>query len=201
MKTAIRFVIVLGLICLVMGGGVAVLYATFTDRIARQEAEQFDVALRQVLPAGDVQRVAGSPQQADDVYKATDAEGNVFYAARGEAKGYSSTVKVLVGIRADDRTLHRVIVLDQQETPGLGANVSLTRSTWTLWEKIGRAVGLIESRGLEPFENPFLDAFSGRTADRLEKIDAMTAATITSDAVKSGVRQAARRITDAVDKE
>ena len=202
MKTALRFVLVLGLICLVMGVGVAVLFAAFQARVQAKEREQFDLALRQVLPEGKIELRAGSRDDASDVYAERDAQGKaVRYAARGAAQGYSSNVRVLVSVDAGTMALCRVAVLSQQETPGLGANVSLTRSTWTLWDKTGHALGASHRGEVEPFENVFLDQFTGRTVEQLDRVDAMTAATITSNAVKQGVRRAVARITDALGKE
>ena len=210
MKTAIRFVIVLGLICLVMGGGVAILFGAFKDRIAEKKREAFNVALRQVLPAGGrPEPVPGTDTGGDDqtVYRMVDAEGNVLgYAARGQQQGYSSVVRVLVGFQSDGRSIHKVVVLEQQETPGLGANVSLARSDWTLWKKLAQSVGLVPPGEKETRTNAFLDQFSrdrdgsARTVERLDDIDAMTAATITSDAVREGVRKAARRVGDVLKK-
>lgn len=198
MKTAIRFIVILGVICLVMGGGVAVLYATFKERIAQKEAEQFELALRQVLPDGRVERIAGSPADGDDVYRAADDSGTVLgYAARGAEQGYSSKVKILVGFEPDAVTIRKVIVLDQQETPGLGANVNLTRSSYTLWQKIG----IQPADEPEKQSNEFLDRFSGRAAAQVDGVDAMPAATITSNAVKNGVAEAGRRVRQAMAKE
>jgi len=195
MKNALRFVLILGLICTGMGTGVAFLYAAFEDRIAQKEARQFEATLGQVLPEGRIDRIAGSPARGTDVYKVTADDGAVQgYAARGEAQGYSSTVRVLVGTRPDAATIRNVAVLEQQETPGLGANVSERRSNYSLWEKAGVA----PTEQPERFGNAFLSRFEGRTIAELGEVDAMTAATITSNAVKAGVRQAVRRIREAV---
>jgi RnfABCDGE-type electron transport complex G subunit len=201
MRTAVRFVAVLGAICLVMGGGVAVLYATFKERIEVKEQEQIRLALREVLPEGTVDEMPGSAektQSGEKVYRATDGDGNALgYAAHGRAQGYSSTVKVLVGVAPDVRTLRSVVVLDQQETPGLGANVSVSRSSYNFWQKIGIQPADEPERRF----NPFLDQFSSRRLDALAGIDAMTAATITSDAVKTAVRGAVDDIRAAIGKE
>ena len=194
MKTAIRFVVILGVICLVMGGGVAVLYATFEQQIAEKKAQQIEAARRAVLPPGRVEQVPGSP----DVSRSVDDQGKVLgYAAPGEEKGYSSTVKILVGFKPDGQTIHKVAVIDQMETPGLGANVNLTQSSYTLWQK----VRLQPTREPEVSRNAFLDQFVDRNTQQLNEVDAIPAATITSNAVKNGVRQAADRVNRALDKE
>lgn len=197
MRKIIQFIIVLGLICLFMGSGVAGLYTALKPRIDAKERKQFEQTLQQVLP-----EETDSFEEIGDtgVYVATDAEGDrVGYAARGGAQGYSSEVRVLVGTRADATlTIYRVRVLSQMETPGLGANVGQTTSEWTLWEKIGHTVGGDDA--VEKRTNPFLSTFRQKTVDELGDIDAMTAATITSNATKQAVREAVGRIRSAIER-
>lgn len=193
MKTAIKFAIVLGIICLIMGSGVALVYATFKDRIAERQQQQLQILLREVLPAdqGEITRLA----EETDVYVVRNADGQpAAYAAEGSSSGYSGPVTVLVGVWArPGMPIRRVVVLSQTETPGLGANVSQTRSTYTLWQKI------FGSDEPEQLYNEFLDQFEGATFDpqtgRPDKeIDAITAATVTSNATTRAVRQAVEKI-------
>lgn len=204
MKTAIKFAIVLGIICLVMGSGVALVYATFKGRIAEREREQFQVLLREVLPveAGEPEPLSDDVQ---DVYTVRDAEGRpLAYAARGTQQGYAGPIDVLVGVWArPGLPIRRVVVLSQMETPGLGANVSETRSTYNLWQKLGQMLGVAAAEE-EGLYNLFLDQFEGVVFDEQSgapdvRIDAITAATITSDAVKLAVRQAVGRIREKSD--
>ncbi len=200
MKQAIRFVIVLGSICLIMGSGVAIIYAGFRDEIARKERLQFESLLLQVLPTGEGFSAPEPLPNAGDVFVVKDSAGKpAAYAAEGAAQGYSSKVRVLVGAGADQQlTIRKVVIISQQETPGLGANISETRSRWTLWQKIGHELGLAGEGEIEQRYNKFLDQFEGRTVKRLDEVDAITAATITSDAVKTAVRLAVERIRHAI---
>ena len=200
--TALRFIVILGVTCLVMGSGVAMLYSVFKDRLAEREAIQFQELLGQILPPGEAVLIAGSQENGDDVYLVADDQGQpLAYAARGEATGYSSKVKILLGASADDElSIRRVAVLSQAETPGLGTKVAESRSNYTLWQKIG----LAEADGPEEQYNDFMDQFSAErreakaqpplTVEQLNTVDAITAATISSNAIKDGVRQAAERI-------
>ncbi|NIA21519.1 MAG: FMN-binding protein [Anaerolineaceae bacterium] len=199
MKQAIRFVIVLGSICLIMGSGVAVIYGAFKDKIARKEQLQFESLLLQVLPTGQGFSAPERLPNAADVFAVKDSAGRpAGYAAEGAAQGYSSKVRVLVGVTADQEpAIRKVVVVFQQETPGLGANVSETRSKWSLWEKIGHELGLSGQGETEQRYNKFLDQFEGKTIGRLDEVDAMTAATITSNAVKTSVSLAVERIRQA----
>jgi RnfABCDGE-type electron transport complex G subunit len=196
MKQAFRFVLILGVICLVMGSGVAMIYAHFKDTLAARDEQQRAALRLQVLPGGPgylpAEPLTGDP----DVFVVKRADGTpAAYAAEGAAQGYSSTVRVMVGMNADEHlTLRKVVVLSQQETPGLGANISETKSTYNLWQKIG----VQPSNEPEATYNDFMDQFAAKSAEQLAEVDAMTAATITSNAVKAAVRQAVGRVRQAV---
>jgi len=200
-RNIIRFILILGVVCAVMGGGVAVLYAVFRGDLARREDTAREEALLAACPAGATldaaSPVAGAPFAADAVYAARDASGRaIAYVAGGEASGYSSVVRLVVGVQAADRAIVRVVVVSQAETPGLGANVAEQKSNFTLWEKL---FGPSQAGKTEQSLNPFLDQFRGKTVDRLGEVHAMTAATITSNAAKAAVEQAVARIQKVVD--
>ena len=117
--------------------------------------------------------------------------------AQGEAQGYASGGKGMGGAGPDGERLkvHRGVVLSQQETPGLGATVAEERSNYTLWEKL---FGPSEAGKTEKLINPFLDRFRGRKQNEIQKVDGITAATITSNATKRAVEQALERIREAL---
>ena len=198
-RNLIKFIIILSLACLVIGGGVAALYGLYRGDIERRELAIKEQAIQDVCPEGakvDVEHpLTGTSLAADAVYVARDPSGlTVAYVAQGEAQGYSSVIKVMVGASAEDFSVIRVVVLAQQETPGLGATVAETRSTWTLWQK------LFGSSKPEEWVNTFLDQFRGKRAENFSEIHGITAATITSTATKRAVEQALERIRDAVEK-
>lgn len=194
-----RFVIILGLCCLVMGGGVATLYAVFKGRLEARETAAQQEAITNVCPPGAAvdasAPLVGKPFAEDAVYVAKAADGKpAAYVAGGADPGYSSVVRVMVGATRDGDTLviYKVAVLSQAETPGLGANIAETRSNYTLWMK------LFGSTEPEQTFTPFIGDFAGKRQDQVQEIQAITAATITSDAVKSAVDQALHRIRGAV---
>jgi len=198
-RNLVKFVVILSVACLVIGGGVAALYGLYRGDIERRELQIKREAIDAVCPEGasvDPQTpIAGAPMAADAVYAARDSAGRtVAYVAQGEAQGYSSVIKVMVGARAEDFAVIRIVVLSQQETPGLGATVGETRSTYTLWQK------LFGSGEAEQRVNAFLDQFTGKQTKDFSQIHSITAATITSNATKRAVEQALERIRDAVGK-
>ena len=199
MRNALKFAIILVLVCCFMGGVTAFVYMHCKGRIAANDRSVLLKSIDAVKPAGGAVDIAkplvGVPEEDDAVYVARDAAGLALgYVAQGAEQGYSSVVKVIVGVKADDMSIIRVVVLSQLETPGLGANVEATKSNYTLWEK------LLGSDKEEKVFNPFLDRFNGAGVDQLDALDAMTAATITSNATKAAVRQAIGRIKKATAK-
>lgn len=199
-RNLLKFVVILTLICVVMGGGVAVLYGLWRDGIADRERATAQAAIEAVAPEGttvDTARpLAGDAQAGTAVFAARDPGGKVAgWVAAGAAPGYSSVVKVMVGARAPDLAIVRVVVVSQSETPGLGAQVAETRSNFTLWEKL---FGPAEPGKTEQEVNRFLNQFSNRKPDAVRDVQAITAATITSNATKAAVDQALGRIRDAI---
>jgi electron transport complex protein RnfG len=117
----------------------------------------------------------------------------VGYAVKGSAQGYSSTISVMVGVdkaitTETDLSEVRILgvrVLSQQETPGLGAQAQTVTVDKKIWK---------------PFEKPgepkcWTDQFSGKLLRNIEvvkgpteeKVQAITGATITSNAVVTAV--------------
>jgi len=196
-RTLVKFVVILGLTCLLMGGGVAVLYGVWRDQIAERERAATQAAMLAVAPEGaevDVEKTlaagAGGPSA---VYAARDASGKTIgYVAGGGAQGYAGVIRVIVGAKAPDLEIVGVVVVSHTETPGLGAHVAEHLSTYTLWQKL---FGADEP---EKFISPFLDRFKGKRQNEIPGIQAITAATITSNATKAAVAQALDRIRAAI---
>ena len=88
--------------------------------------------------------------------------------------GYSGTIKLLVGIRADG-TLNGVRVVAHRETPGLGDAIDETRSNW---------IHLFDNKSLD---NPTLNRWKVRKDGG--DFDQLTGATITPRAIVKAVRQ------------
>jgi len=201
-RTLLKFVVILSLVCIVMGGGVAVLYGVWREAIAAREAADRRAAIQAAAPEGataDVENpLAGEAGTETAVYAARDPSGRtVAYVAAGSAQGYAGIVRVMVGARpaAEGLVIHKVVVTAQAETPGLGAKVAEHRSTYTLWQK------LFGAEEPERVFNPFLERFKGKRRDQVPAVQAITAATITSDATKRAVQEALGRIREAVEKQ
>lgn len=158
------------IICLVITFAVAGTRSVFKDRIAKQEWEQTQSVMSELIKADDFQevKVAGDNQG----YKALDSGGKtVGYLFGTKAYGYGSDVSVMSAVM--DGKVIGVDVLDaSNETPGLGQNVT---------------------------KKEFIDQFDG-TDETLEvvkndpanknQVEAVTGATKSSNAVATSVKEA-----------
>ena len=168
-------VLVLFCITLVSAACVGLVNMITVDPIAKAKEAAEKAALAQVLPAFDATEM--SEHEADELaivaYKATKDGEVVGYAVKTATKnGFSGMVKMMVGFDTKG-TILNVNVLEQNETPGLGAKMT--------------------EEG-----NPLLASVQGKDAAKVNftvkkdggDIDALTAATISSRAYADAVARA-----------
>jgi len=212
MKRTVRFLAVLLIICIFSGGGVGTIYWLLAGRIEHNRRTVKNKAVRFVLPGAsrfDKETYAGNPaDEDDDIIIGVDAsEKLVGYAAIGTAKGYSSDIEVLVGVKPDLKKIIAVRILSQSETPGLGAKVDEVKSDKTLWDALaGVFSGGGAGEGPSVEEPWFQEQFKNKTLEQLEvvkvknpeRIQAITAATISSRAATKAVRNALQRVQKVV---
>ena len=183
MKESLKLVLILTVICTAAGLLLGVVYnMTYGPIQAALKAEKLE-SIDRVLPAGD----EGPVEQW--VTNATTGGSNLFYLVRKEGKfvgaaieatshdGYGGDIVLMVGFNHYG-DVEGIDVLQQSETPGLGAKIDTP---------------------------DFKDEFPGRNAAgtrwKVAKdggdIDAITAATISSRAVTEAVGWAAAQFSQA----
>jgi electron transport complex protein RnfG len=129
-----RLIIVLGLISAVAGGTLAMVNSFTEPKIAAYKKSAEEKAYQEALPAATsftkasaalLAKVKDDPQIAgiSVVKLGFQAGKQVGWVCKVTSRGYSSNLVLLVGI-GNDAKLSRVIVLDQNETPGLGSKVT-----------------------------------------------------------------------------
>ena len=176
MKSSLKnMVLVLFCITLISGACVGLVNMITVDPIAKAKEAAEKAALAQVLPEFDATEM--SEHTADELtivaYKATKGGEVVGYAIKTATKnGFSGMIKMMVGFDTKG-TILNVNVLEQNETPGLGAKMT--------------------DEG-----NPLLASVQGKEAKSVNlkvkkdggDVDALTAATISSRAYADAVARA-----------
>lgn len=126
----IKLSAILFLICAVAAGILAYVNGITDPRIRKIQEEKETATRAELIPEADFPEVKGTLdttfvyQRAIDK-KSGELKGYTFVASRS---GYSSVIKTMVGVD----TLFNVIairVIDQKETPGLGANCTAEKFT------------------------------------------------------------------------
>ena len=176
MKSSLKnMVLVLFCITLISGACVGLVNMITVEPIAKAKEAAVKAALAEVLPEFDA--TEKSEHSADELqiiaYKATKDGEVVGYAIETATKnGFSGLVKMMVGFDTAG-TILNVNVLEQNETPGLGAKMT--------------------EEG-----NPLVESVKGKSAPQFNckvrkdggEVDALTAATISSRAYAEAVARA-----------
>ena len=170
MKEMLRYGFILGLICLIASGLLAGMNSLTKARILAQAQAEEQASLKEVMPqAANFEAVKADGNII--YYKAQDTKGNFLGVAfKTTAKGYSSIIETMVGMNKDG-TINTIKILNQNETPGLGARV------------------------VEP---SFTGQFAHKPAVDLSDVQVITGATISSQAVIDAVKEKANEIQELI---
>lgn len=171
MKSSMKnMVLVLFVIAFVCSAAVAYVSKITEDPIAIAKQQKAMEALTQVLPEFDT--IADTIEVKNctlyPVLKGTESVG--YAVSTTSPNGFNGEVKLMVGF-LEDGTIYNVAVLEQAETPGLGAKMA--------------------EEG-----NPLVGSFKGKRAGEMNmsvkkdggEVDAITAATISSRAYSEAVQ-------------
>ncbi len=179
----IRPVLTLALIGLVAAALLAGLNLATRDRIDLQQRAQALATLNRIVPPETYDNdliddrirawIAGL-QPPSTLYRARKDEQPVAVLAEITTKqGYSGPITLLVGMRPNGRIIG-VRVISHQETPGLGDRIEHRRGDW-----IGQFTGTTP-------DQPLAEAWKSRR--RGGEFDALSSATVTSEAVIGAIR-------------
>ncbi len=166
MKGPLRLLVVLFLVCGIAAGSLAFVNAATKERIAEFARLEKIEAMQKVLPRAE-EFVEVTEGRVWEARAGGQAVGRVLAAA---IQGYSGPIQGLVGLEPSG-AVSGVRVLVQTETPGLGAKIAT-------------------SAFLAQYEGRRLEELALKRDDPAGKIDAITAATISSRALTRAVRQA-----------
>ncbi|MFO7928078.1 MAG: RnfABCDGE type electron transport complex subunit G [Candidatus Humimicrobiaceae bacterium] len=129
--------------------------------VAEHKREEINALLQNIYSNMD------DYEYTDEIYKVLEGEEIIGYAFMAKGKGYGGEITIMVGLDKDLQ-IKDVTIMSHTETPGLGSRVT---------------------------ENSFTSQFEGLTAEDIAlakndgKIDAVSGATISSEAVVSAVRE------------
>ncbi len=160
------------LICIVVAFLLAGTNELTKGPISEQEAKNAAEAMKNVCP--EAEKFEGAEGIETELYRGFDKNGElVGYAINATEKGYGGDIEIMVGINLDGE-ITGVEILSINETPGLGMNA-------TKEEFRSQFLGEIPDGGFTAKDD---------STGTKKQIDALTGATISSEAVSNAVNHA-----------
>ncbi|MDD3089714.1 MAG: FMN-binding protein, partial [Candidatus Omnitrophica bacterium] len=120
LKQLLRFGMVLSSICLAATFVLALTYKVTRPKIEEQQKMAEQAALKLIMPDADGFKTGKTGDI--EYYEAYKSGKLIGYCVKAVGTGYSGFIRMLVGITPDG-TITGLEVLEQSETPGLGAKV------------------------------------------------------------------------------
>jgi electron transport complex protein RnfG len=172
-------VVVLTLVSVVAAAVLGYVAELTTPRIEAHALRELRQGISDVLP-GLQDYEARFKEEDFEVYEGKNEEGDtVGFAIVRYGAGFSDSIKLIFGVSTDFSKIYSLKVLEQKETPGLGAKIMQEKPFLQFW----RGVSIAE---------PIRYAKPPRPKEQLEEneINAITGATISSEAVVAAVNDA-----------
>jgi electron transport complex protein RnfG len=160
-KDFVAPILVLSFICLVISGALAFTNSVTEPVIASAAAEREEAAMHDIIPAADVFDLIEIDGIPATVREIYKSANGAGYIFIITMGGYGGDLRIICGIGQDGKLIH-CRTLAQSETKGLGARVA---------------------------EPPFENQFDG-VDSRLDGVDTITGATISSTAYVNAIKDA-----------
>ncbi len=195
---------VLTIVTALAGLAVALVYTNTKEQIELRKEEKLRESLLSVFPDNvEIHEKKGIDTLEVPYWVAKNGDSIVGYAFRDSAPGYSSYIKMLVGISPHGKIMG-VSVISQNETPGLGTRVEEVLSDKYLWNGL-----FTKSEKKEPWFTRQFEGLSVTSPIKIDKsgewhtlssqqrqklknehkVTAITGATISTRAVITALRQ------------
>ncbi len=181
MKLSIRMIIVLGIITLLSGGVLSILNNWAEPRIEQHRQQRIIDSINQLYPGQPDHKKIASYAENLPIYACYDDAGETIgFAFQARGIGYADEIRLMVGLDRSLEQLTGLFVLEQTETPGLGAQITE--------DKFQQKFAELELSADEPsIELVDRDPSAGQ-------VEAITGATISSEAVINIINRALPRI-------
>ena len=184
-----KMFLVLTVIGAVSGGILAGVFHVADPLIQANREKELNEAIFVVLPEAKDYKILekGIDKTKVIVYQGLDADGRpVGLAFIADGGGFQGNIRIMVGLSVDYLKLKGIKVIEQNETPGLG-------------NRIKEPAFEGQFKGLEI--KPKVEYIKYRKPEKPNQIQAITGATISSDAVVKNINNAVEKVLKAFPKE
>ena len=172
MNLSTRMVLVLTTVGLISGGMLATVGILTQEQIEKNKQREIKAAISQVIPGT---KDSGILFEEEDliVYGGSDETGNLIgFAVLVSGTGFQDKIKLMYGMNQEMTKINRLAVLEQKETPGLGAKIASQETFLQFWENK-------DSSGALKLRKPAASSSELAASD----VNTITGATISSEKV------------------
>ncbi len=181
MKLTIRMTVVLTLIALSSAALLSALNQWAEPRIEEHRRARIVQAINDLYPGEPEHMEIATYAEDIPIYACFDATGDTIgFAFQARGTGYSDEIRLMVGLQKNLQELNGIFVLEQTETPGLGARIT---------EQDFRRH--FEGLHFDP-ESPNIGIVDRDPDDR--EVQAITGATISAEAVVNIINRALPKV-------
>lgn len=167
MRNTIKMIIVLTVVGLVSGAALVSMYKYAHPLIVDNQKKETKKAIFVIFPGAKSYEEKNIGE--DVIFKVKDKKGSLLgYTFLAEGNGYQGTIKLMAGIKPDMETLVGIEILESQETPGLGQEITQDKFK-------------DQFKGLNA--SPEITYVKNKKPEKPNEIQAITGATISSRAV------------------
>lgn len=126
--------VVLTLVGLVSGSLLAIVGMLTKDRIAYNRQKEIEAAILKVVP-GSASSDKLYEEENITVYGGKDSEDRLIgYAVYASGTGFQDMIRLMFGTNSEVTKINALDILEQKETPGLGAKVTDYDTFLRFWE-------------------------------------------------------------------
>jgi len=163
-KQVLRIITVLTVVGIISGASLVFVYKYASPLIENNQKEETRSAIFKIYPEAKTYTEKG-----EELFLVKDKnEKELGYAFIAEGNGYQGKIKIMAGIKEDFSTLLGIEILESQETPGLGQEITSDN---------------FRKQFINLKTSPDIEYVRGKKPDKANEIQAITGATISSRAV------------------
>ncbi|MFH1946160.1 MAG: FMN-binding protein [Acidobacteriota bacterium] len=134
MNVTARMIFVLTTVGLISGALLATVGMLTQERIDLNKQREIEAAILQVVPGTQSSQTVFE-QDGITVYAGSDGQGNLLgYAVLASGTGFQDIITLMFGTNPDLSVISKLTILDQKETPGLGANITSRDMFLKYWD-------------------------------------------------------------------
>ena len=188
MSLAARMILVLSLVCLISGGFLAGVAALTKEKIALNVQAEIEEAIKEVVDEAEINQVVYE-EEGFVIYRELEVDGDLAgFAVQATGIGFQDKITLMFGLDASLEEITGLTIIDQKETPGLGAKIEDWETFLQFWENR-------DATGLLALRKPPTSAI-----DELlpTEINTITAATISSKKVLEIVNLSLKKVRELI---